>query len=98
MVRSIFSTGQVPLLEKTLNQGLSSSREFMVRCAAHAVKGLRANYASSRQTMSVKPATQAWLSFGAHDPAYCCPREKDICDMWQSTAAATRAQQQRQAA
>lgn len=31
MVRSIFSTGQVPLLEGALNQSLSSSREFIVR-------------------------------------------------------------------
>jgi hypothetical protein len=33
-VRSIFSTGQVPLLEGAANTGLASSREFMVRCVA----------------------------------------------------------------
>jgi hypothetical protein len=31
MVRSIFSTGQVPLLEGAQNQSLSSSREFVIR-------------------------------------------------------------------
>jgi hypothetical protein len=31
MVRSIFSTGQVPLLEGAQNQSLSNSREFIIR-------------------------------------------------------------------
>jgi hypothetical protein len=59
MVRSIFSTGQVPLLEGALNQGLSSSREFMVRCAATRRQGLGAD--------------DVPLSFGTHDPARPCP-------------------------
>jgi hypothetical protein len=34
LVRSIFSTGQVPLLEGAANTDLPSSREFMIRCGA----------------------------------------------------------------